>query len=970
MLTHERLFIGPMRRCHAGRLLLAILICSLVVVLYPSVAKAAFAVKTVDGAVDASELGDAYTQAGGHPFRASTVFEVSSATDTTLFPPTNLPEGSVRDVRVELPAGLVGNPTAAAECSEEQLQTTVGFTNACPLGSQVGIAEVVTTIGALQAGLYNMKPRFGTPATFGFTVLGVPTHLYGGLDPARNYAITIKAIDVSQTIPVIATKVTFWGVPASAAHDKFRGSCLSGGGVDPGTGLPCATEAPEQALVSLPPRCTASGEGVPTKMRIRSWQDADAWHAAGFVSHLPPGYPLPPNEWGAPQGPTGCEKVPFYVSAQVQPTVTQADSPSGMEVSLRIPQDGLQSATGLATAHLKKAEVTLQGMSVNPSSVDGLGACSEAQIGLRSDSEATCPESSKIGTVEIETPLLDRTMEGSVYLAQQGTNPFRSLLAIYLVGASKRDGVVIKLPGKVSPDPVSGQLTATFDDNPQLPFSEMRLRFKSGPRAPLITPPRCGTYTTTATFTPWSGTEAVTSRSSFRITSGPNGGACPNGSFNPHLQAGTTNPVAGSHSPFVLRLTRDDGTQELSGITAQLPEGLIGRLAGIPYCPDAPLAGISGAEGTGAAQIASPSCPAASQIGTVTVGAGAGPSPFYVNTGRAYLAGPYRGAPLSMAFVTPAVAGPFDLGNVVVRAALQVNQRTAQITAASDPLPHILHGIPLDLRDVRVNINRPGFTLNPTNCEPTQIATTITSVSGAQAHPASRFQVGDCASLPFRPKLKLQLKGSTTRTGHPALKAVVTYPKEGTYANIARAQVGLPHSEFLDQGNLNKVCKQADLKAGTCPKESIYGWAKAWTPLLAEPLQGPVYLGVGFGYKLPALVADLNGQIRIMLVGRVDTTKRDGIRNTFEVVPDAPVSRFVLRMKGGKKYGLLENSENVCRKKQRASALFIGQNGDRLHMRPRIHNGCGKAKRNKTKRKAHARASGQRHAAHRGQRRE
>ena len=272
----------------------------------------------------------------------------------------------------------------------------------------------------------------------------------------------------------------------------------------------------------------------------------------------------------------------------------------------------------------------------------------------------------------------------------------------------------------------------------------------------------------------------------------------------------------------------------------------------------------------------------------------------------------------------------------------------------------MLDGVPLEIVDLRVSMDRPQFTLNPTSCSPQSVAVKATGTNDARANLTNRFQVADCAALPFRPKLKLHLKGSTTRTGHPALKAVVTYPKEGTYANIARAQVGLPHSEFLDQGNLNKVCKQADLKAGTCPKESIYGWAKAWTPLLAEPLQGPVYLGVGFGYKLPALVADLNGQIRIMLVGRVDTTKRDGIRNTFEVVPDAPVSRFVLRMKGGKKYGLLENSENVCRKKQRASALFIGQNGDRLHMRPRIHNGCGKAKKHKRKghRATRARAGG------------
>jgi hypothetical protein len=452
---------------------------------------------------------------------------------------------------------------------------------------------------------------------------------------------------------------------------------------------------------------------------------------------------------------------------------------------------------------------------------------------------------------------------------------------------------------------------------------------------------------------PWSAPQSgqdATPQARFNVTSGPGGSACASSEAGlrnaPAFEAGTTVPLAGTYSPFVLKISRENGSQRIRSLDTTLPEGLVGKLAGIPYCPEAAIAASGSKSGT--AERANPSCPLASEVGVVNVGAGSG-APFYVQ-GHAYLAGPYKGAPLSLEIVTPAVAGPFDLGTVAVRTALYVDQFTAQIHAVSDPIPSILAGIPLDVRSIALNMNRPQFTLNPTSCNAMKLLGATTSTLNQTAALQSRFQVGGCKGLDFKPKLKLSLKGATRRSGHPALKAVVTYPKKGSYANIARAQVGLPHSEFLDQGNLDKVCKQADLRAGTCPKTSIYGKAKAWTPLLDKPLQGPVYLGVGFGYKLPALVADLNGQVRILLKGKVDTTKHEGIRNTFEAVPDAPVSRFVLEMKGGKKYGLLVNSENICRKPQQASALFNAQNGDSLHMQPKIANSCkNKKKAGKTK---------------------
>jgi hypothetical protein len=367
-------------------------------------------------------------------------------------------------------------------------------------------------------------------------------------------------------------------------------------------------------------------------------------------------------------------------------------------------------------------------------------------------------------------------------------------------------------------------------------------------------------------------------------------------------------------------------------LEATLPEGLLAKLAGVPLCGDA--------------QATTGDCPASSQVGTTIVGAGAGSNPIYVpEPGKAptgvYLAGPYKGGPYSLVVKVPAQAGPFDLGTVAVRNALYVDPVTTKVTAKSDPLPQILQGIPISYRDIRVELNRPEFTLNPTSCEPMRIDSTVRSASGQSASPSSRFQAASCESLAFKPKLALALKGQTRRAGHPALKATLTYPSKGAFANIQRAQVGLPHSLFLDQGNLNNVCKQADLKAGTCPASSIYGKAKAWSPLLDKPLEGPVYLGVGYGHKLPDLVADLNGQIRILLNGKVDTTKHQGLRNTFEAVPDAPVSKFTLELKGGKKYGLIENSENLCRKAQKASVQFGAQNGKSLHLDPAIGRGCG-----------------------------
>jgi len=646
----------------------------------------------------------------------------------------------------------------------------------------------------------------------------------------------------------------------------------------------------------------------------------------------------------------GCAAVPFNPAIEARPSTNAADSPAGFHFALVLPQRAGEEPSVLGQADLREAKVTLPaGLVVNPASADGLGACTPAQIGLTTApgqlpahfnlAPAQCPDAAKIGTVEADVPALDHPVKGAAYLATQEDNPFNSLLAFYIVLEDEQTGIVVKLAAKVSPDPVTGQLTNTVQDNPQVPFEEFRFDFFEGARAPLRTPMNCATHTTATEMTPWSAPEGARAfpSSSFEITRGP-AGPCPNGSLEPKLSAGLANPSAGTYSPFSLRLTRNDGTGEFAGLTATPPLGLTARLAGIPYCPQSAIDQAKGRErpGGGGQELANPSCPSASQVGTVTAGAGAGPSPFYVS-GKLYLAGPYKGAPLSLVAVIPAKAGPFDLGAVVNRTAAYVDRETAQVKAVADPLPTIIAGIPVDTRDLRVNLDRANFALAPTSCEPKSVGATVTGTSGQSANVSDRFQVGGCNALKFQPKVSLQLKGGTKRADHPALKAIVTYPQKGSYANTAKASVGLPHSEFLEQSHIRTICTRVQFAAGACPKGAVYGKAKAFSPLLDKPLEGPVYLRSSSN-PLPDLVLDLHGQIDVAAVGRLDSHK-GGIRTSFEAIPDAPISKVIVEFPAGKK-GLLVNSRNICNHVNKATAKFTAHNAKSFESRPVLKDGC------------------------------
>jgi hypothetical protein len=891
--------------------------------------------------------------AGDHPYEYTTRLDLANLirrTPADTEQPTSVLDP--KDILIDLPPGMIGAASAAPYCTLAELESLSG----CPPATRVGqISTEPPSNASANSGIYNVFPEAGVVAEFGFIDELHNVHLiYASVVPgAEGYVVRATTPEVPQ-IPLTDAIATFFGDPSE--KDGL------------GPGMP---------MFSLPADC--SGAPLLTHVYMDAWQDPGSDQADGGPALADPAWTR-----ASAAGPavTGCEGLAFQPTIRASTETPRADSPTGLEVDLAVPQTA--GPEERATPPLRDAVITLpEGLVVNPSSANGLGACSLAQVGISAAgvpdaAPPACPDSSKLGTVELETPALPSEacrreagkpqfrnlaecpqvyereavpLQGEIYLARQGENPFGSLLGIYIVVDDPRSGVVVKLAGDVDADPITGRLTTTVTDSPQLPFSELRTHFFGGARAALRTPSVCDTYTTTSELTPWSAPQSgppARPTSRFRVDQAAAGGEeCPTAAEDepnhPAFTAGSLDPRAGAYSPFVVHGARADGDQPITAVNLTLPKGLTGKLAGIPYCPESgiALARSREHEGGGAEEAAQPACPAASEVGVARVGAGAGPEPFYV-TGLAYLAGPYKGAPLSIAIVTPAVAGPFDLGDVVVRAALNVDPFTTQITATSDRVPTILHGIPLDIRSINLEMSRPRFTLNPTNCEKTAVTGEALGQFGTDAALFEPFQVGGCKALAFRPKLQVSLKGPTRRAGHPALKAVLTYPQGPGYANIAYAQVGLPGTEFLDQGNLNHVCTQAELRSASCPASSIYGTAKAWSPLLEAPLEGNVYLGVGFGHKLPDLVAELDGQIRVLLHGKVDTDPEKGIRNTFEVVPDAPVSKFILSMKGGPRYGLLENTAGVCAKPQKAAVKFIAQNGIIKSYRQAITNGCGK----------------------------
>jgi hypothetical protein len=907
--------------------------------------------------------GEASKQAGAHPFGLLTSIDFNTRTDFSLFTTANTigtiatPIEPLKDTILDLPPGFVGNTTHLGTCKAIDF-LAVGGGN-CPSSSQIGNVVLGTNNFAIGSSaafgpfpLYNLEAPVGTAARFGFAVAQVGVILDASVRSDGDYGISAGSLNASGGISVGDISVEFWGEPASAARDDER-ICLGN----------AAQRCPGGDQVPFFRNPTSCDGPVTSALRIDSYFQPGVSAEKSVLSHETPGYPLPegpstfpagysgPTERGAPYGFEGCEAEPFEPSLEAgPPTGSPAAQPSSFDFTLNFPQEGLEEPGAISESDLRNIEITLpKGVRVNPSSADGLGSCSPAQVAMTTPvgqadahfetAKTACPENSKIGSVAIKTPLLAHEVAGAAYLAQPEQNPFGSLLAIYLVIHDEQSGVNIVLPGQIHTDPNTGQITTTFNGEPQLPFGELHLDLKSGPRAPLTTPDSCGTYTTHTVFTGWSG-KVTEGNSSFTIDHG-----CPAGTFAPRLDAGVQNPLAGAFSPFSLRLSREDGSQEISSLTATLPPGLLGKLKGVTYCPEPAIAALKAAEGTldtAAAQVAAPSCPASSQVGMITVGAGSGPTPFFTNLGRLYLAGPYKGSPYSLVAIVPALAGPFDLGTVVVRNTVDLDHETTAIKVGSDPFPRILDGIPLDIRDLRVEVNRPEFTVNPTDCEPLAVGSTVSATTGTGASLSQRFQVSGCERLGFKPKLTLRLKGKVNRTAHPSL--IANLKGRPGDANIARAQVKLPPAAFLDNAHIGGVCTRVQFAAQQCPANSVYGKATATTPLLNYPLSGPVYLRTNPEHELPDLVVALRGsygeRIEVDLAGRTDSVK-GALRNTFEVVPDAAVGSFHLQLFGGKR-GLIEMSDGFCAHPN-ATVNLDAQNGRSYDTTPQVAAKCGKS---------------------------
>jgi hypothetical protein len=904
-------------------------------------------------AVATEENGAIDNRAGTHPYALTTEVNFRLAGKSSGSPSVQTTDGDAKDLHIDLPPGLIENATAVTRCSQSDFQqprqspfeSPSHSGESCPDRTQVGVVAVRSSFGGGSTrwfGVYNLEPPPGAPSEIGFSPYGAGiTFIPHVRQAGGEYGITLDAQNLPQRVDLYGFKMTLWGAPWSPTHDPERGDCLNEN--DPAAFFgKCSVGPPSQnkpvAYLTLPTQCASP---LSWTARATSWQQP-ATATGRFVSHYDQGSPLNLSQ---------CSSLNFEPHASAVLVNPRASSPSGLNFDVDVDTLGVLGPKRRAPSPLKKVVVQLpEGVTVNPSVGSGLGVCTPVQYGAETPSSAPgsgCPNESKIGDFQVQSPLFDEPIAGAIFLAAPHDNPFDSLLGLYLVAKAPERGILVKVAGELSPDPGSGRLTASFENLPQIPYSKLEIHFREGQRSPIATPPACGTSAIGLSLSPWLNPAAVLRSSSpLAITSGVGGGACPQGTppFKPQAQAGSINSQAGSYTPFYLHLTRKDDEQEITSYSATLPPGLTAKLAGIPYCPDA---NIEAAKHRGGfEETANPSCPAASLIGHTTAGYGLGSVLAYA-PGNLYLAGPFHGSTFSVVAIDSATVGPFDLGVVVVRSAIRVDPQSAQASidsAGSDPIPHIIDGIPIHLRDIRVYISRPNFTLNPTSCQPYSVSSSLNgagavfsdSSDDTTATATSPYQASNCGALGFKPGLSLKLVGGTHRGDYPSLRAEVR-PRPGD-ANIAGAAVALPPSEFLAQEHIETICTRAQFAREACPEASVYGRARAFSPLLGEPLEGDVYLRASDN-PLPDLVAALRGGglgLKIDVVGRIDSLK-GGLRATYETLPDAPVSRFVMTLRGGKR-GLLVNSEAVCDARKPAIARFTGKNGVEAMLHPRLTN--------------------------------
>ena len=859
------------------------------------------------------------TQAGGHP---DVDYKVTWTARNSSNRPCNCEDARVLDTH--FPTGFIGDPHNVPAC-----RLTEFALHSCPAESQVGVVEIQ---GAVREAMFNLVPHADEAGLTGFYVLGANTALFVVLHArtGSDYGLDATTSPIYQFFPLTTTEVHLWGVPADPSHDanRFPVGTTEGVGCKPypeGCYGSLKSTSPPAPYLQNPTTC-----GVP----LTASQSVEYY--SGVVVDAEDAWPAT----------TGCDQLTFSPSLTATPTTESGDSMSGLDVTLSVPQT--QSPTTPSPSEIRSAVMTLpDGFSLAPNAANGKVACADDELSFTTESAAHCPEFAKIGTSTIDSSALPGPIHGSIYIGQ----PLPDQTYRVFVTA---DGFAThaKLKGTVDLDPDTGQVVATFADLPQSPIQEVGLHFFGSERGIFATPKQCGSYPVVTRFTPWDQVlEDQVSTSSISISNGPNGSPCLGSPppFNPRVNAGSADNSAGAFSSFTVEASRDDGDQEPTALKVDTPPGFLASLRGVAYCPEPAISSLLTGTYGGRQEQAAPLCPAASRLGFVKVGAGPGSRPIYVG-GDVYMGGPYRGAPLSLLVVIPAVSGPYDLGNVVTRAAVFIDPATARITTVSDPLPRILDGVPLRARYLQVGLDRPGFALNPTRCNPFSVGIQVFGDQGALADRLSHYQVANCSAMDYSPSLRLALTGGLETRGHPAIHAL--FKARPGDANTRRVVVTLPNGEQLDNAHIGTVCRRGEFATDSCPARSLVGHAVVTTPLLDEPLEGSVYLRAS-SHKLPDLVMDLEGQIEIELAGRVDAV--DGrLRTTFESVPDAPVTSLRFDLIGGSK-GLLVNSEGLCGRSARAKVRMTGQNGDVVNVKPKLKTSCGSGASRKRHRSARGR---------------
>jgi hypothetical protein len=857
-------------------------------------------------------------QAGGHP-DLSTSFRLEDP---------GAPEAA-RNVSFEAPRGIFGNPEAIARC------TSLDFAlESCFPSAQAGLITIYANyegdsnylLGTVP--IYNMEVPASKVAQFAFIVpiLNIPIIVPVTVRTADDYGLRFTVSNISQKTPLAAAKLTFWGFPLESTHDLERFPKGSPGNPPGCPGLATTkclitpTPSPYEVhpLIDNPTTCT--GEPLVTRLIVQSYQDPQ------HVSEAQSTYPAV----------EGCENEVFKPVLQARPTTEETDSATGVDIELR---DPLFLGYAASPSQIRAAVVNFPpGLTINPDAADGQRACTDAQANFNSEGPDQCPNNAKIGTISIQSVALSEPLEGAIYFGEpKPGDQYR----IFMMANGY--GIHAKLVGSVKPDPLTGQVSVYFEDLPQVPFDEFDVHLFASDRGMMATPTGCTSFETTALFTPWNAAHPpVTSRQGFGLTSGPNGGPCPGQirPFNPRLEAGTTSSHAGAFSSFILKLDRDDGDQFLGDLNFRMPPGFTGSLRGISYCSEAQIA--HAAQNLGRVEQANPSCPAQSLIGSTNVAAGPGSHPFHA-VGKMYLAGPFKGAPLSLAAVTPALAGPYDYGTVVVRVALHIDPLTAQVSAVSDTVPSIIGGVPIRMRSIQVNTDKPEFTINPTNCSPLTVDSEGIGDQGTVADFSSYFHVDNCASLGFRPRMSIRQTGGrrgTRRAVNPALKLELnTRPGD---ANVKSISVTLPSAFEIDQRHLGNICSEAELARTQCAGRQAIGRAATKTPLLDQPLSGPVYAVSGSG-GLPRLAFVLNGQVDLMPRADTDTVNGGRLKTTVPVIPDAAIGHFEMTVFGGK-VGYLVNTRDTCRHRPVVEVHFTAQNGKSLTQKVGVKTPCKQIK--------------------------